>query len=44
MGAADKTLQVYDQFYHEVCNDPGRSLALGDISTWIEAHLDRTSV
>ena len=39
LGAADKTLKVYDKFYHEVCNEPECSLVLDDITAWIEAHL-----
>jgi alpha-beta hydrolase superfamily lysophospholipase len=35
----DKTLKVYDGFYHEVCNEPECGLVLDDITTWIEAHL-----
>lgn len=39
LGAKDKTLKVYDQFYHEVCNEPECGLVLDDIAAWIEAHL-----
>ena len=39
LGAEDKTLKVYDEFYHEVCNEPECSLVLDDIAAWIEAHL-----
>jgi alpha-beta hydrolase superfamily lysophospholipase len=39
LGAEDKTLKVYDGFYHEICNEPERGLVLADISDWIAAHL-----
>jgi lysophospholipase len=41
LGAEDKTLKVYDGFYHEVCNEPERERVLDDIAAWIEAHLGR---
>lgn len=39
LGSEDKTLQVYDGFYHETLNEPGRGQVLSDIAAWIEAHL-----
>ena len=39
LGSADKTLKVYDELYHEVCNEPECSMVLSDISDWLEAHL-----
>ena len=39
LGAADKTLKVYDELYHEVCNEPECGLVLNDIATWLDAHL-----
>lgn len=39
LGSDDKTLQVYDGFYHEVCNEPECGLVLNDLSAWIEARL-----
>jgi alpha-beta hydrolase superfamily lysophospholipase len=39
LGSTDKTLKVYDSFYHEVCNEPGRKAVLNDIAAWIADHL-----
>jgi alpha-beta hydrolase superfamily lysophospholipase len=39
LGSVDKTLQVYDELYHEVCNEPECGMVLSDISEWVEAHL-----
>jgi acylglycerol lipase len=38
-GSEDKTIKIYDGFYHEVCNEPEHELVLNDIKTWLEAHL-----
>jgi acylglycerol lipase len=40
VGAIDKTIKVYDGFYHEVFNEPGHEQVLNDVQTWIEDHLD----
>ena len=37
IGSADKTLKVYEAFYHEVLNEPGKESVLGDIGTWLSA-------
>jgi alpha-beta hydrolase superfamily lysophospholipase len=34
----DKTIKVYDGFYHEVYNEPGRGQVLRDVETWLEMH------
>jgi len=39
IGSEDKTLKVYDGFYHEVCNEPDRERVLADITAWIEDRL-----
>lgn len=39
VGSADKTLKIYDGFYHEVFNDPGHERVLDDVAAWLEAHL-----
>jgi alpha-beta hydrolase superfamily lysophospholipase len=39
LGSSDKTLKVYDELYHEVCNEPECGLVLSDIATWLDAHL-----
>ena len=38
VGSADKTVKIYDGFYHEVFNEPGHGQVLNDIHKWIEAH------
>jgi len=35
----DKTLKLYDGFYHEVMNELGKERVLGDIVEWLEGHL-----
>ena len=38
VGSTDKTLKIYDELFHEVCNEPERAIVLTDIEEWIEAH------
>ena len=40
VGSVDKTIKVYDGFYHEVYNDPGHEQVLSDVEGWLESHLD----
>jgi len=35
----DKTLRVYDGFYHEVLNEPGKESVLRDIDAWLSARI-----
>jgi acylglycerol lipase len=39
VGSVDKTIQIYDGFYHEVFNEPEHEQVLNDVQKWIEAHL-----
>jgi len=39
VSSSDKTLHVYDGFYHEVFNEPERERVLNDVETWLEAHI-----
>jgi acylglycerol lipase len=39
VGSVDKTIQIYDGFYHEVFNEPEHKQVLNDVQKWIEAHL-----
>ena len=39
LGAADKTLQVYEGFYHEIFNEPEHERVLNDVEAWLSAHL-----
>jgi alpha-beta hydrolase superfamily lysophospholipase len=35
----DKTIKIYEGFYHEVFNEPERAVVLKDVETWLIAHL-----
>lgn len=35
----DKTLKLYDGFYHEILNDPEKQRVLDDMLVWINQHL-----
>lgn len=39
LGSADKTLHLYEGFYHEGLNEVGRERPLADLVSWLEAHL-----
>jgi acylglycerol lipase len=39
VSSVDKTIKVYDGFYHEVFNEPEHDQVLRDVETWLEAHL-----
>ena len=34
----DKTLKIYDGFYHEIFNDPGKEGVIADMIAWLDAH------
>jgi alpha-beta hydrolase superfamily lysophospholipase len=34
----DKTIKIYDGYYHEVFNEPGRARVLQDVETWLGSH------
>lgn len=38
-GSPDKTLKLYDGHYHDLLADYGKEVVMGDIKTWLEAHL-----
>lgn len=38
-GSADKTLKIYDGFYHELFNEVGAEQVLGDLVAWLDAHV-----
>jgi acylglycerol lipase len=40
-GSSDKTLKLYDGYYHDMLNDVGREKVMDDIKTWIEARIGR---
>jgi alpha-beta hydrolase superfamily lysophospholipase len=37
----DKERIVYDGYYHEVFNEPGKETVLADVETWLAEHLER---
>jgi len=37
--STDKTLKMYQGLYHEVFNEPERSMVLKDVETWLNAHV-----
>ena len=39
VSSVDKTIKIYDGFYHEVFNEPEHDRVLGDVKAWLEAHL-----
>ena len=36
VSSVDKTLKVYEGFYHEVFNEPEHEQVLDDVETWLE--------
>ena len=39
VSSTDKTLRIYEGFFHEVCNEPECALVLEDIGSWLDARL-----
>ncbi len=39
VSSVDKTLKVYEGFYHEVFNEPERAQVLGDVEAWLAQRL-----
>lgn len=39
VSSPDKTLRRYDGLYHEIFNEPEQDEVLGDLVSWLEAHL-----
>jgi acylglycerol lipase len=37
--SADKTLKVYEGYYHEIFNEPGREQVLADVESWLKTHV-----
>jgi alpha-beta hydrolase superfamily lysophospholipase len=40
-GSKDKTLKLYDGHFHDMLNDVGKEKVMGDITTWLNAHLPK---
>lgn len=43
-GAADKTLKLYDGYYHDLLNDLGRETVIEDVAGWIGKRLPQSNV
>lgn len=39
ISSSDNTLKLYPRLYHEIFNEPEQLEVLGDMHTWLEAHL-----
>ena len=39
VSSEDKSIKIYEGFYHEVFNEPEHEQVLNDVQKWIEAHL-----
>lgn len=39
VASTDKTVKIYPGLYHEIFNEPEQEQVLGDMTTWLEAHL-----
>ena len=39
VGSKDKTLKLYDNCYHEICNEPEREQVFIDMETWLLKHI-----
>jgi len=35
----DKTLKLYERFYHEIFNDPERQQVFLDMEAWLKLHI-----
>jgi len=38
-GSKDKTLKLYDGFYHEIYNEPEHKQVMADVEAWLAAHI-----
>jgi alpha-beta hydrolase superfamily lysophospholipase len=39
VGSKDKTLKLYDNCYHEICNEPERERVFVDMEAWLTKHI-----
>lgn len=39
VSSPDKQIKIYNGFYHELFNEPEHKQVLGDVETWLRAHL-----
>lgn len=40
-GSKDKTLKLYDGYYHDLLNDAGKETPMRDIQQWLAAHVNK---
>jgi len=38
-GSKDKTLKLYDGFYHEIFNEPEHKQVMADVEAWLAKHI-----
>ena len=38
LGAADKTVMIYEGLYHEIYNEPEHAMVIDDLMAWLAAH------
>jgi alpha-beta hydrolase superfamily lysophospholipase len=38
-GSTDKTLKLYDGYFHDLLNDRGKAAVVADVTAWIDRHL-----
>ena len=39
VGSRDKTLKLYEGFYHEILNEPGHKQVLADMEIWLATRI-----
>jgi len=39
VSSADKTLKIYEGYYHEIFNEPGREQVFADVEAWLKTHV-----
>ena len=39
VNSKDKTLRLYEGFYHEIYNEPRRAQVFADMEAWLAAHI-----
>jgi len=40
-GSGDKTLKLYEGYFHDLLNDTGKEVVMGDIGKWLSGHIKR---
>jgi alpha-beta hydrolase superfamily lysophospholipase len=39
VGSRDKTLKLYEGFYHEIFNEPGHLQVMADLEAWLATRI-----